>query len=90
MAPFGPGNMLPVFKSTQLNCNGSARILKDKHLKLSFNLGGTFLDGIGFGLGYQMPMVVNNQTFSACYSIEENTFNGRTSIQLRLRDIKPE
>lgn len=90
MAPFGPGNMLPVFKSKDLYSNGSARILKDKHLKLSFNVSGSYLDGIGFGLGYHYPLVTNNQHFSACYSVEENTFNGRTSIQLRLRDIKSE
>jgi single-stranded-DNA-specific exonuclease len=88
MAPFGPGNMLPVFRSENLYSNGSARVLKDKHLKLALSFNGSSLDGIGFGLGYQLPLVSNNNRFSACYSIEENTFNGRTTIQLRLRDIK--
>lgn len=90
MAPFGPGNMLPVFKSGNLYSNGSARILKDKHLKLYFSTNGQTLEGIGFGLGHQLPVVSNGNRFKACYSIEENTFNGRTSLQLRLRDIKPE
>lgn len=88
MAPFGPGNMLPVFKTDNLNSNGSARVLKDKHLKLYFSYNGASLDGIGFGLGHHLPLVSNNRRFNACYSIEENTFNGRTSLQLRLRDIK--
>lgn len=90
MAPFGPGNMLPVFKSDRLFSNGSVRILKDKHLKLVFANGNSNLEGIGFGLGHHLPLVSNNRTFSACYSLEENTFNGRTSLQLRLRDIKTE
>lgn len=90
MAPFGPGNMLPVFKSVNLYSNGSARILKDKHLKLFFNNNGQTIEGIGFGLSHHLPLVTNNNRFKACYSIEENTFNGRTSLQLRLRDIKPE
>jgi single-stranded-DNA-specific exonuclease len=89
MAPFGPGNMLPIFKTNNLNSNGSARVLKDKHLKLYFSYNGSSIDGIGFGLGHHLPLVSNNRKFNACYSIEENTFNGRTSIQLRLRDIKP-
>lgn len=88
MAPFGPGNMLPVFKTDNLYSNGSARVLKDKHLKLALSYKGTSVDGIGFGLGYHLPLVSNGARFSACYSIEENTFNGRTNIQLRLRDIK--
>lgn len=90
MAPFGPGNMLPIFKTNNLFSNGSARVLKDKHLKLYFSHNGTTLDGIGFGLSHHLPLVSNNKKFDACYSIEENKFNGRTSIQLRLRDIKAE
>lgn len=90
MAPFGPGNMLPVFKSENLYSNGSARVLKEKHLKLVFNNNGQVLEGIGFGLGYHLPLVTNSNRFKACYSLEENTFNGRTSIQMRLKDIKPD
>lgn len=88
MAPFGPGNMLPVFRTNGLNVNGSARVLKEKHLKLIFKNGKDTFDGIGFGLGHFLPYVANNRTFDACYSIEENIFNGKSSIQLRLRDIK--
>jgi len=89
MSPFGPGNMLPVFKTENLFSNGSAKVLKEKHLKLYFSQNGATMDGIGFGLGHHLPLVSNNKKFNACYSIEENNFNGRTSIQLRLRDIKP-
>lgn len=89
MAPFGPGNMVPVFRTNNLFSNGSARILKDRHLKLSLAQKGPSLDGIGFGLSHHLPLVSNNKNFNACYHIEENTFNGRTSIQLRLKDIKP-
>lgn len=90
MAPFGPGNMLPVFKSSQLYSNGSARILKEKHLKLFFSTNGHNLEGIGFGLSHHLPIVTNGNRFQACYNLEENTFNGRTTIQLRIKDIKPQ
>jgi single-stranded-DNA-specific exonuclease len=88
MAPFGPGNMMPVFRTDNLFSNGSARVLKDKHLKLSVVHAGNSLDGIGFGLSHHLPLVSNKAKFNACYHIEENHFNGRTSMQLRLKDIK--
>lgn len=89
MAPFGPGNMVPVFRTNNLFSNGSARVLKDKHLKVTLAQNGPGMDGIGFGLSHHLPLVSNNKVFNACYFIEENTFNGRTSLQLRLKDIKP-
>lgn len=89
MSPFGPGNMLPIFKTGNLYSNGSARVLKEKHLKLTLANPGGAMDSIGFGLSHYLPLVSNSNRFQACYSLEENNFNGRTSIQLRLRDIKP-
>jgi single-stranded-DNA-specific exonuclease len=88
LAPFGPGNMLPVFRSNNLSANGTARILKEKHLKVSLHQNGYQLDGIGFGLHEAFNKVNGNNRFSACYSIEENHFNNRVMLQLRLRDIK--
>jgi single-stranded-DNA-specific exonuclease len=90
MAPFGPGNTVPIFKTTNVKAQNTARVLKDKHLKLqlSGNTRHTF-DAIGFGLAEHFHTVSNGNIFNACYSIEENNYNGRVSVQLRLRDIKP-
>jgi single-stranded-DNA-specific exonuclease len=88
MAPFGPGNMIPVFRSDNLHSNGTARVLKDKHLKMMVHQQGYGLDSIGFGMSHHIHEVSNKQTFQACYCIEENTFNGRTTLQLKLKDIK--
>ncbi len=88
MAPFGPGNMIPVFRSNNLHSNGTARVLKDKHLKMTLHQQGSGLDSIGFGMSHHIHTVSNRQVFNACYCIEENTFNGRTSIQLKLKDVK--
>ena len=43
---------------------------------------------IGFRMGEELVKTENNQKFDICYSIEENTWNGRNSIQLRLKGIK--
>jgi single-stranded-DNA-specific exonuclease len=90
MAPFGPGNMVPVFRTNNLFCNGNVRVLKDKHLKLTMYQKGSGYDSIGFGMSHYLPYVSNNRHFNACYFIEENTFNGRTNLQLKLKDIKAE
>lgn len=90
MAPFGPGNTVPIFKTTNVKAQNTARVLKDKHLKLqlSGNTRHTY-DAIGFGLAEHFMTVSNGNIFNACYCIEENNYNGRISVQLRLRDIKP-
>ncbi|MEN9510533.1 MAG: hypothetical protein RLZZ370_352 [Bacteroidota bacterium] len=88
LAPFGPGNMLPVFKTSNLCAQGNARILKEKHLKVQVYQNGLHMDGIGFGLADAYNHVAGNNRFHAAYCIEENTFNNRTTLQLRLKDIK--
>jgi len=88
MAPFGPGNMIPVFRSDNLYSNGSACVLKDKHLKMNVHQQGEGIDCIGFGMSHHIHTVSDMNIFQACYCIEENTFNGKTSLQLKLKDIK--
>ena len=46
------------------------------------------ISGIGFGMGDYFEMIKDNQTFDVCYSIDENEWNGKKTLQLRLRDIK--
>ena len=91
LAPFGPGNMTPVFMSENLRDTGYAKGVGDgeKHLKLSVTQNGSRpIGGIGFNLGDKLPTVKNKGTFSAIFSIEENEWNGNVSMQLKLRDIK--
>ena len=88
LSPFGPGNAIPVFRTNNLKANQSAKIIKDRHLKMQINTPHGNMDSIGFGLAEYWPSVTDGQQFHACYCIEENTFNGRTNLQLRLQDIK--
>ena len=46
------------------------------------------IDGIAFGLGEYLEKIQKNNNFDLCYTIEENTFMNRTSLQLMVRDIK--
>ncbi len=90
-APFGPGNMTPVFMAENLRDTGYAKGVggEEKHLKFSVTQDGSRpIGGIGFNLGDKLPIVKNGRTFSAVFSIEENEWNGNISLQLKLRDIK--
>ena len=90
-APFGPGNMNPVFRSDNLRDTGLSRIVGNNHLKLNLaeNENTRFgIDGIGFQMGQHFPFISRRIPFDLCYTIEENTFNGRKSIQLNAKDIR--
>jgi len=90
-APFGPGNMTPVFMAENLKDTGYAKGVggEEKHLKLSITQNGSRpIGSIGFNLGDKLPIVKNGRNFSAVFSIEENEWNGNISMQLKLRDIK--
>ncbi|MEA3448462.1 MAG: single-stranded-DNA-specific exonuclease RecJ [Bacteroidota bacterium] len=93
-APFGPGNMKPVFVSRNVYDNGWAKpVGKNKeHLKLkvvSKPGDGLAVDAIGFGFGHLYDKITNFQPFDLCYTIEENLFMGKTSLQMMIKDIKP-
>ena len=88
MEPFGPGNMKPIFRSNNMIDNGFAKVLKEKHLKIGAKGKSRRIDGIGFGLAHAYDAVKQGKPFDACYTIEENDFNGQKNIQLNLKDIQ--
>ncbi len=89
MAPFGPGNMKPVFLSRKLRDSKWSKLVKEEHIKFSIRrpLRGDNIDGIGFGLGYKFPMVKDKQ-FDLCYQIEENEWNDKISLQIVVKDVR--
>jgi single-stranded-DNA-specific exonuclease len=90
-APFGPGNMAPIFRTNGVRDNGKGRVVGNNHLKLNLtqeDQRASFFDGIAFQLGHHHPKVEQQETFDVVYHIEENTFNGRTSLQLNIKDLK--
>jgi single-stranded-DNA-specific exonuclease len=89
-APFGPGNMSPVFVSKGLIDKGYVRIVGNNHLKLdilSKENSRVSFSSIAFGQANHFDDVLRKKTFSACYCIEENVFNGNVSLQLNVKDI---
>ncbi len=90
-APFGPGNMAPIFRTSGVRDNGRGRVVGNNHLKLSLTqeeINSSLFDGIAFQLGHHHPMVEQQESFDVVYHVEENTFNGRTTLQLNIKDLK--
>jgi single-stranded-DNA-specific exonuclease len=89
--PFGPQNMTPVFLTKNVKDTGYAQRLgaDEEHLKLFVRQNNSEgMAAIGFGLGNKMELTTNKKPFEAVYCIDENEWNGKTSVQLRLKDIK--
>ncbi len=89
LAPFGPGNMAPVFMTKELQDSGYGKCVgaDDKHLKCKVQKNGTAIGAIGFGLGAKKDLISSKQLFEAAYTIDENEWNGQVSLQLKLKDI---
>lgn len=88
--PFGPQNMTPVFLSRNVYTYGSAAIVGEKHLKLCVHQDNlTYYNCIGFGLADHQSMINAGKPFDICYTIEENTWKEKRSIQLNIKGIRP-
>lgn len=88
-APFGPQNETPLFLSKGVNLLGYADVVGKDHLKMKIVQGSSSaFECIGFGLAEMHSLVSKGMPFDICYSIEENVWRDRRSIQLNIKGIK--
>jgi single-stranded-DNA-specific exonuclease len=97
--PFGPSNPKPVFHAEDLDVVSARTVGSgDNHLKFEVrqadpSTGDTF-DAIGFGMGEKLSVLRESQETGTpvelLFSLEENTWNGRTTLQLKARDVRLE
>ncbi|MBQ6305105.1 MAG: single-stranded-DNA-specific exonuclease RecJ [Bacteroidales bacterium] len=94
-APFGPGNMAPVFWTDNvIDAGGSRPVGGHKHLKLTVSQVGDAeqgvppFSGIAFQKGDLFNRIHDGEPFSICYHLEYNTWQGKTNLQLNVKDIK--
>jgi single-stranded-DNA-specific exonuclease len=88
MAPFGPGNLQPVFATESAEAV-NIQILKDQHLKFKVVQGDTTLDAIAFGMADKIGLLEDGPVAIA-YHADINRFRGNESVQLIIKDIRPE
>jgi single-stranded-DNA-specific exonuclease len=85
LEPHGAGNPQPVFVARGVSVL-SSRVVGESHLKLFLRQGKRSLPAIGFGMGH---LEVNDEDhLDILYSPQHNDWNGRTSLQLRLIDVR--
>lgn len=88
-APFGPGNMTPVFATEGVFCEpGMARIVGENHLLLQLRQEhGPSFQAIAFGMKNMHMAITKGLPFDVAYTIEENTWRGQTTLKLNIKDI---
>lgn len=88
--PLGPENLRPVFLARNLVDNGYSKIVKDDHIKFSVKQGryGPTMSGIGFYMAEKFPVMANKKPFEMVFTLDENEWNGQTSLQLKVIDIR--
>ncbi|MCL4278169.1 MAG: single-stranded-DNA-specific exonuclease RecJ, partial [Ignavibacteriaceae bacterium] len=90
-APFGPGNLRPVFLSEKVQIAGFPRIVGNNHLVVSFRQSGTdkVFDSIGFNMGQHFEQLKNNNfELDIVFSLDKSIRDSRIYPQLKLKDIK--
>lgn len=91
-APFGPGNMSPVFVTRNLKATDVALVGGDQtHLRFkaySTVHAGYPMACIAFKMAEFFAPLHGGQEFDMAYSIEENHWNGKVSLQLQVKDIQ--
>lgn len=90
-APFGPGNMSPLFRTDNVIDTGRSRIVGKNHLKLELMQTSRRSDpisAIAFQQADHYETIRKGKPFSIAYHIEENEWQGKVSLQLNIKDIK--
>jgi len=90
-APFGPKNSNPIFVTRGLKDSGYSKIVgaTKEHLKISVTQDGSQnLNGIAVGMEHVYKRIEAGEAFDLAYSLEENIWNGNTTLQLMVKDIQ--
>lgn len=89
MAPFGPHNLAPVFVTHNVFVTAKPQVVGIKHLKLMLKQQNSIIfEAIGFGLAEYESLLQPNEPFSVCYTVEENVWKDKRSLQLNIKAIK--
>ena len=87
-APFGHHNPKPIFYSRGVTSANGVRVVGNNHLKFRAFQQNFIIDAIGFNLGDKISLCTGGKPFTIAYTIEENTYNGTTSPQLSIKDVR--
>jgi len=89
MEPFGPDNMRPVFIARNVKDAGFSKVVKDLHLRVVLKQEDIILSGIGFNMADKYSLLENSKPVDIVFAIDENEWQGNTSLQLKIIDLLP-
>jgi single-stranded-DNA-specific exonuclease len=88
MEPFGPDNLRPTFVAKKVFNTGWSKVVKEAHLKFSVQQNGVRMNGIGFNMAEKMPLLLTGHPLDIVFKIDENEWNGETTLQLKVIDCR--
>jgi single-stranded-DNA-specific exonuclease len=90
MEPFGQGNFRPIFATRGVRRIGPPRRVgaKNEHLQVAISDGTASVRCIGFNMGQLEKKIIESDSFDVAYEPQINTFNGTSSLQFVLSDIR--
>lgn len=89
LAPFGVGNPKPVFLTSGVRLADGPRRLKERHLSMSLRHDGVPLRAVFWRAAERASEIAAVPgDLDVVYSVQQNTFNGTTSIEVSLADVR--
>ena len=88
LEPYGEANKMPMFLFKNLKINSIRALSEGKHLKLSLKDDNFMVDAIGFNLGELSEKYLLDDKVDIVGNLDINTFNGKESIQIIIKDIR--
>ncbi len=85
LQPFGSGNPQPVFVAREVGLSRPPYHMKNHHLRLMLRQGYHEQDAVYFGGG---EVALPDPPWDLAFTIDRNTFRGRTTLQLVVQDVK--
>ncbi|MBR3464149.1 MAG: single-stranded-DNA-specific exonuclease RecJ [Clostridiales bacterium] len=92
LRPFGIGNSKPNFVTKDLVIREIGTMSDGAHLRveLTDSTGRYSLSAVGFGMGSYFNLLRSGDKVDICYTMNEYTYRGETTLSLHLNDIIPE
>ena len=89
LGPFGIGNPRPVFSAGSVEIVDGPRLLKERHLKMSFRQGGKVIRGIAWRAADREAFVAANRSaIDVAFSLEQDSWRGQRYLQLSVADFR--
>ena len=89
LAPFGPGNRRPVFSAAGVEIVDGPRPLKERHLKMALRQDGRTFRAVAWrAIERQAFLEEHRAQLEFAFSLEQNTFNGETFLELTVADAR--